>query len=198
MLSTSFGIQSAVMLHLVTSIIPDIPVIWIDTGYLPKETYVFAESLIVRLNLNIQIYSPNITAARIDALFGKMWESGDPDMHKKYGYLTKVEPMRRAMADLNGRVTLAGLRADQTSLRENMKIINRVGKPTSLEEWKICPILRWSEQDIDDYMKKVPHTIHTRFIRISVNIYISEHGVHCVISSYSLRVHCVVPMQLLD
>ena len=44
-MTTSFGIQSAVMLHLVTSVIPDIPVVWIDTGYLPEETYRFAEDL---------------------------------------------------------------------------------------------------------------------------------------------------------
>jgi phosphoadenosine phosphosulfate reductase len=36
-MSTSFGIQSAVMLHLVTQVVPDVPVIWVDTGYLPVE-----------------------------------------------------------------------------------------------------------------------------------------------------------------
>ncbi len=40
--STSFGIQSAAMLHLATRAVPDIPVVWIDTGYLPPETYRFA------------------------------------------------------------------------------------------------------------------------------------------------------------
>jgi 3'-phosphoadenosine 5'-phosphosulfate sulfotransferase (PAPS reductase)/FAD synthetase len=44
-MSTSFGIQSAVMLHLVTQVVPDVPVIWVDTGYLPVETYRFAEDL---------------------------------------------------------------------------------------------------------------------------------------------------------
>jgi len=51
-MSTSFGIQAAVMLHLVTRIVPNIPVVWIDTGYLPAETYTFAEELTQRLNLN--------------------------------------------------------------------------------------------------------------------------------------------------
>ncbi len=44
-MSTSFGIQAAVMLHLVTSVVPNIPIIWVDTGYLPTETYIFAEQL---------------------------------------------------------------------------------------------------------------------------------------------------------
>ncbi|NEQ92348.1 MAG: phosphoadenosine phosphosulfate reductase family protein, partial [Okeania sp. SIO2G4] len=41
-MSTSFGIQAAVMLHLATTVVPNIPVIWVDTGYLPGETYRFA------------------------------------------------------------------------------------------------------------------------------------------------------------
>ena len=55
-MSTSFGIQSAVMLHLVTQTIPNIPVIWVDTGYLPAETYQFAEELTARLQLNLKVY----------------------------------------------------------------------------------------------------------------------------------------------
>ena len=63
-MSTSFGIQAAVMLHLVTAIIPDIPIIWIDTGYLPPETYQFAEDLSQRLHLNLKVYqSPQIGRA---------------------------------------------------------------------------------------------------------------------------------------
>ena len=49
-LTTSFGVQSAVMLHLVTNQIPDIPVVFIDTGYLFPETYRFAEELTERLD----------------------------------------------------------------------------------------------------------------------------------------------------
>ena len=51
-MSTSFGIQAAVMLHLVTRIVPKIPVIWVDTGYLPSETYKFAENLGIVFLLN--------------------------------------------------------------------------------------------------------------------------------------------------
>jgi len=51
-LSTSFGIQAAVMLHRATQLVPRIPVVWVDTGYLPAETYRFAEVLASRLHLN--------------------------------------------------------------------------------------------------------------------------------------------------
>src|SRR5688572_15355514 len=62
-LTTSFGIQSAVMLHLVTRIAPNIPVIFIDTGYLFPETYRFADELTKKLGLNLKTYVPAQTAA---------------------------------------------------------------------------------------------------------------------------------------
>ena len=67
-MTTSFGIQAAVMLHLVTRVVPDIPVIFIDTGYLFPETYRFADELVRRLALNLRIYNPAMTAARQEGL----------------------------------------------------------------------------------------------------------------------------------
>ena len=66
-LTTSFGIQSALMLHLVTRHKPDIPVIWIDTGYLPAETYQYAQQLTERLGLNLHVYQADVSAARMEA-----------------------------------------------------------------------------------------------------------------------------------
>ena len=78
-LSTSFGIQSAVMLHLATRIVPDIPVVFIDTGYHFPETYRFAQDLTKRLGLKLKVYNPQGTAARQGALYGKGWEQGGED-----------------------------------------------------------------------------------------------------------------------
>ena len=75
-MSTSFGIQSAVMLHLVAQVAPRIPVVFIDTGYLFPETYRFADELTRRLDLNLKVYQPAMTAARQEALGGKQWENG--------------------------------------------------------------------------------------------------------------------------
>ena len=44
-LTTSFGIQAAVSLHLISQLDRRVPVIWVDTGYLPPETYRYAETL---------------------------------------------------------------------------------------------------------------------------------------------------------
>src|SRR5690625_1637549 len=93
-MTSSFGVQSAVMLHLVTRVVPDIPVILIDTGFLFPETYRFADELTRRLDLNLKIYQPKISAARLTALKGELWNQGEQQMNE-YLQIAKVEPMRR-------------------------------------------------------------------------------------------------------
>ncbi|PAR69123.1 phosphoadenosine phosphosulfate reductase domain-containing protein, partial [Vibrio metoecus] len=73
-LSSSFGIQAAVMLHLLTSVKSDIPVVLTDTGYLFPETYQFIDELTERLNLNLKVYSATVSAAWQEARYGKLWE----------------------------------------------------------------------------------------------------------------------------
>ncbi|WP_372771343.1 phosphoadenosine phosphosulfate reductase family protein, partial [Pseudoalteromonas sp.] len=60
-LSSSFGIQAAVMLHLVTSQKKNIPVVLTDTGYLFPETYQFIDELTERLALNLKVYKSELT-----------------------------------------------------------------------------------------------------------------------------------------
>src|SRR5471032_878646 len=76
MLSTSFGVQSAVLLHMVTQQWPEIPVVMIDTRYLFPETYRFADQLTERLKLNLKVYRAAVSAAWLEARYGKLWEKG--------------------------------------------------------------------------------------------------------------------------
>ena len=80
MLSSSFGIQSALMLHLVTQLKPDIPVVLTDTGYLFPETYRLADELTRRFHLNLHVYRPGISAAWAEARHGKLWLEGEEGM----------------------------------------------------------------------------------------------------------------------
>lgn len=146
-LSSSFGIQSAVMLNLARTVAKKIPVVWIDTGYLPRETYLFATSLTKQLDLDVRVYQSPITPARMEALYGKLWEIETPEAHKQYGFMRKVEPMQRALKELNATALLVGVRADQTSHRESMKVVNIYDG-----RLKICPILKWTKQDVEEYM----------------------------------------------
>jgi phosphoadenosine phosphosulfate reductase len=147
-LTTSFGIQSAVMLGLATSIVPDIPVIWVDTGYLPPETYRFAEQLIARLSLNIKVYQSPISPARMEALHGRLWENGTVEAFNRYDAIRKVEPMQRALSELRATAWLTGLRSKQT---EHRKTLNRVEMQEN--RYKLLPILHWGSKDVYDYLK---------------------------------------------
>lgn len=145
-LTTSFGVQSAVMLHLVTSQVPEIPVVFIDTGYLFPETYRFAEELTERLNLNLKIYRSQKSAAHQEAVHGKLWEQG-LDGLDRYNKINKVEPMNRAVIELGAVAWLSGLRRNQSSTRENRPIAEKQNKT-----WKIYPILDWTDRDIYQYL----------------------------------------------
>src|SRR4051794_5325242 len=95
-LSSSFGAQSAAILHLVASEQPNIPVIFVDTGYLFPETYRFADQLTEKLGLNLKVYRPSLGIAWMEARFGRLWEQGVEGLDR-YNRLRKVEPMRRAL-----------------------------------------------------------------------------------------------------
>ena len=157
-MSTSFGIQSAVMLHLVTCIAPDIPIIWIDTGYLPAETYQFAEHLTKRLNLNLKVYQSAISPARMEALYGKLWQKNDLEAFNRYDQIRKVEPMQRALQELRVTAWLAGLRRDQTEHRKALPYVNQQSGC-----YKVLPILDWSAKDVYDYLTKYDLPYHPYF-----------------------------------
>ncbi len=145
-LTTSFGIQAAVMLHLVTRVAPKIPVIFIDTGYLFPETYRFAAELTKKLDLNLKTYVPAQTAAQQEALHGKQWEQG-LDGLKRYNHLNKVEPMDRAVRDLKATAWLAGLRRSQASTRGQLPVVQHQNKVA-----KIHPIIDWDNRTVHRYL----------------------------------------------
>lgn len=145
-LSTSFGAQAAVMLHLVTRLDPKIPVVFIDTGYLFPETYRFAEELTGKLGLNLKIYGPLMSPARQEALYGKLWEQGVEGL-EKYGRLNKVEPMNRAMRELGAGLWLAGLRREHASTREELPVVKRQNRIL-----KLHPIVDWTDRQIGEYL----------------------------------------------
>ena len=157
-MSTSFGIQSAALLHLATSVKPDIPVVWVDTGYLPPETYRFAESLTRRLDLDLHVVQPSLSPARMEALHGRLWESEGIEELNRYDRIRKVEPMQRALEELGASAWLAGLRADQTDHRRGLPAIGRQDN-----RFKVLPILGWTSRDVHRYLKAHDLPYHPLF-----------------------------------
>lgn len=147
-LSSSFGAQSAVMLHMLSRQSPEIPVILIDTGYLFPETYRFADQLQERLQLNLQVFRPLVSRAWMEARHGRLWEHGLVGI-EQYNGLRKVEPMKRALKELGIGTWFTGLRRSQASTRSRTPILQqREGR------LKVNPIADWTDRDIWTYLKR--------------------------------------------
>lgn len=154
LMSSSFGSHSALMLHLATRVVPQIPVVFLDTGYLFPETYQFAEALRERFDLRLEVYNPRMTAARQEALFGRLWDGDDGDL-ARYQQVNKIEPMQRALRELRGRAWLAGLRAQQTEFRAGLRKVE-----VQDGVFKIHPILEWTKDDVERYMDEHDLPLH--------------------------------------
>lgn len=147
-LSSSFGAQAAVSLHLVTRFRPDIPVILVDTGYLFPETYRFVDELRERLHLNLKVYRPEVGTAWMEARLGRLWEQGS-DGIARYNRLRKVEPMQRALDELGVRTWIAGIRRSQSGSRAHAEFLELHGG-----RWKLHPIADWRDHDVWRYLNR--------------------------------------------
>lgn len=153
-MTSSFGAQSAVLLHLVATHAPGVPVVFLDTGYLFEETYRFVATMEARLGVDVRAYSATQSTARQEALYGKLWEQGAEGV-EQYLHLNKVEPMQRALDELGVKAWLAGLRADQSRRRSSLKRFD-------LQDGrlKIHPILHWSDDEVGRYLKDHALPVH--------------------------------------
>jgi phosphoadenosine phosphosulfate reductase len=147
MVSSSFGAQSAVMLHLLNEVAPGIPVVLTDTGYLFPETYHFIDELTTRLNLNLHVYSAKTSPGWQEARHGKLWEQGVEGI-QTYNKLNKVEPMQRAIDELEVKTWFAGLRREQSDSRGKLKVLQKQSK-----QFKFHPILDQSNKQLHEYLK---------------------------------------------
>ncbi|VVM06075.1 phosphoadenylyl-sulfate reductase [Methylacidimicrobium tartarophylax] len=145
-LSSSFGIQAAVLLHLATRLRPEIPVIFVDTGYLFPETYRYADLLAERLGLRLYVVQAPFSAAWFEARYGRLWENGVEGLNR-YNELRKVEPMRRALAELHAHCWLAGVRRTQARTRADLPVLQWQG-----EMAKMHPIVDWSDEQVEAYL----------------------------------------------
>ncbi len=150
-LTTSFGIQSAVLLHMIHLIKggSKIPVIWIDTGYLPAETYCYAEELTNTLKLDLKIVQSSISPARMEALYGRLWETNSTEDFDKYHSIRKVKPLEKALYDLEVQCWASGVRSRQTEHRKSMNLLDPIRGRLALR-----PLLDWTNKDIFYYMQK--------------------------------------------
>ena len=122
-LTTNFGPHEAAILHMATRIKPDIPIVWIDSGYGTEATYRFARQLIEQLALNVRVYHPEYSRAYRDATMGGVPEVDTPE-HDEFTHQVKLEPFARAMKAESPDVWLTAIRKDQTAFRQGLDVVS--------------------------------------------------------------------------
>ncbi len=144
---SSFGIQSGVLLHMISEKAPETPIVMVDTGYLFPETYRYAEELKTLLGLNLHVATSSTSPAKMEALYGKLWQSDELSAHQLYGRMRKVDPANEILQRLDARIVISGLRASQTSARSKM---DQVGFHEG--RLKVFPMLRMTDEEVQDYL----------------------------------------------
>jgi len=144
--STSFGLQSAVMIHLVRQVSDEIPIVFADTGYLFPGTYEYALTLQEKLGFAAKVYSSHMTPSYQEVKYGKLWEQGQEGMNK-YNLINKKEPIERALREVGATCWVAGLRRDQSESRSELPVIENRD-----DIFKLYPIIDWDNQKTYRYL----------------------------------------------
>ncbi|NVE94678.1 phosphoadenylyl-sulfate reductase [Altererythrobacter lutimaris] len=142
---SSFGAESAVLLHLIAQVDPNVPVLFLETGKHFTETLAYRDDLVSRLGLTnlINLY-PDLDELKAKDESGLRWNY-DPDGCCE---IRKVKPLAKALADYDASFT--GRKSFQSATRANLP---RFETDTSDAQGrlKINPLIDWSAEDIDAY-----------------------------------------------
>ena len=149
-MSTSFGPNAALMLDLVSGIDPSVPVVWVDTGYNLRDTYVVAEKLMNRVPPTTEIYTPRMSAERWNALYGGIPQLDEAELHQQFTRDIKLEPFERALAELKPELWFTGIRRGETDFRKTLDIVSWDERRAIL---RVAPIFDWSEEDVARYVE---------------------------------------------
>lgn len=144
--TTSFGVYSAVLLSTFYRKDPNITVVWCDTLFNNDATYEHARKVIKRYNLNIKRYQPLLSKEVINATIG-VPDVTDP-RHAEFTEIVKLEPFRRAIKEQNPKLWFTNIRVRQNEYR-NSKDILSYSKDGIL---KISPFYYWTDADLDQYI----------------------------------------------
>lgn len=140
--TSSFQSQSVPLLHIISQVVPDLPILFIDTGFHFPETLTFRDRLTQELGLNVKTLQSEPGQENFKLSQGELYHT-NPDL---CCFFNKVKPLQNAKRDLQAWVT--GIRRDQTEDRAETPIIG-IGQDGL---YKICPMATWSQRDIWTYI----------------------------------------------
>jgi phosphoadenosine phosphosulfate reductase len=152
-LTSSFQAEDMAVAHLLRRRIPDVPVVFLETGYHFAATYEYRDRMTKAWSLNLVNAIPEQTVAEQESAFGILHVS-DPT---KCCQLRKVEPLMRSLEPFD--VWFTGLRREQSPTRKNLKKVELHRLPTGKTLWKVSLLADWNWQQVWDYSNAngIPH-----------------------------------------
>jgi phosphoadenosine phosphosulfate reductase len=146
--TSSFQAEDMVVVHLVREVMPDVPVIFLDTGYHFKETYEYRDQMAAIWHLNLVNVVPAMTVAEQESQFGILNQTA-PD---RCCGIRKVGPLFASLEKY--RVWFTGLRREQAKTRANLQAVDNFTLPTGKHLRKISPLADWTTRDVWQYARQ--------------------------------------------
>ena len=147
-ITCSFQAEDMVVLRLLQEFRPDIPVLFLETGYHFPELYGYRDEMVKRYNLNLINVEPVRSVATQESEFGLLFQV-QPDRCCK---LRKVEPLFAALEDYD--IWFTGLRRVQSPTRANLQVHDRFPLPSGKQVLKISPLASWTDQEVWNFARE--------------------------------------------
>ena len=152
-ITSSFQTEDMVVLHMLRKHVPDVPVIFLETGYHFKEVIAYRDRLVAEWNLNLVNALPRTTLAEHEAQHGLLYIVQPTECCA----IRKVEPLMRSLEPFDWWFT--GLRREQSPTRANLKKIEDHKLPTGRHLKKISVLADWTMSQVEAYAREhsIPH-----------------------------------------
>src|SRR5438876_4210441 len=145
-LTNSFQAEDMAVLHILRKRIPDVRVLFLDTGYHFPQTYEYRDRMTQEWSLNLVNVLPAQTVAERESAFGILYR-GEPT---RCCQLRKVEPLMRALEPFD--IWFTGLRREQSPTRKNLKKLELHRLPSGKSLWKVSLLADWNWEEVRQYV----------------------------------------------
>ncbi len=146
--TSSFQAEDVIVLHMVRQIVPDVPVIFLETGYHFAEVYEYRDKMAAAWGLNLINLLPEITVAEQESQFGILNQT-DPS---RCCGIRKVKPLFSALEDYQ--LWFTGLRREQAKSRTSLQVTEPFSLPSGKQIRKVSPLTEWTAKDVWKYAKE--------------------------------------------
>jgi len=147
-ITCSFQAEDVVVLHLLRERVPDVPVLFLDTGYHFAETYEYRDRMTQEWSLNLVNVLPEKTIEQQESEFGILYR----ELPTKCCQLRKVEPLMRSLEPFD--IWFTGLRSEQSPTRKNLKKVEQHRLPSGKTLLKVSPLADWTWAQVWEYTGK--------------------------------------------